>query len=196
MRYAVLMALLTLAGCGPLVQVGGNAPPPTALLLLPANVEAPAPARLAGAGTMAVALPQVPATLQTLRLAVRVDATQVQYLPRASWAEQPNRLFRRLLADHIAAAGQPVLPAGSTVVPGRVLAGTLRDFGLDVRGASQVVVRFDAELTDPLGKGQVALKSFTASEPVSSQTPEAVAAALAKAANRLGAELAGWVKGQ
>jgi cholesterol transport system auxiliary component len=194
MRYAVVMALLALTACGPLVQVGGNAPPPTALLLLPANVEAPAPARLAGNSTLAVALPQVPSTLQTLRLAVRVDATQVQYLPHASWAEQPNRLLRRLLADHIAAAGQPVLLAASTVVPGRVLAGTLRDFGLDVRGAPQVVVRFDAELTDPLGKGPVALKSFSASEPVASQTPEAVAAALGRAANRLGADVALWVK--
>jgi cholesterol transport system auxiliary component len=191
---ALLLPALALAGCGPLVQVGGNAPPPEALLLLPASVDAPPPARLPGSATIAVAVPQVPASLQTLRLAVKVADNQMQYLPRANWAEQPNRLLRRLLADHVAAAGQPVLPAGSTAVPGRVLAGTLRAFELDVTGRPQVTIRYDAELTEPMGKGSLQLRSFTASEPVSSQTPAAVSAALARAANRLGADVAAWVK--
>lgn len=189
-------AALLLAGCGPLVQLGGNAPAPATLLVLRAAAPPPewrGPAPLAD--TMAVAVPDVPSELQTLRLPVQVGQASVQYLAGASWSEQPNRQFQRLLADTLAGAGLPVLDVRSgTVSPSRLLTGHLREFGLDVRGQPVVRVRYDAQLAGPRGGGTVALRSFVAEEPVASQQPEAVAAALGRAANRLAADVAAWAK--
>jgi cholesterol transport system auxiliary component len=192
-----VLAALALAGCGPLVQLGGNAPAPATLLVLRAAAPPPewrGPTALAD--TLSVAVPDVPAELQTLRLAVQVGPAGVQYLAGASWSEQPNRQFQRLLADTLAGAGVPVLDTRSgSVAPARLLTGHLREFGLDVRGTAVVRVRYDAQLAGPRSGGTVALRSFVAQEPVASQQPEAVAAALGRAANRLAGEVAAWVKG-
>ena len=115
---------------------------------------------------------------------------------QASWAEQPNRQFQRLLADTLAGAGVAVLDTRSGgVAPARTLTGHLREFGLDVRGAPVVRVRYDAQLAGPRGAGTVALRSFVAEEKVTSQQPAVIAAALNRAANRLAGEVAAWVKG-
>lgn len=189
--------VLGLASCGPLVQVGGNTPAPAALLVLRSDVPPPqwqGPTALAD--TLAIAVPDVPAELQTLRLPVQVDSASVQYLAGASWSEQPNRQFQRLLSDRLAAAGIPVLDSrGGGVAAARALTGRLREFGLDVRSTAVVRVRYDAQLAGPRGGGTVALKSFVAEEPVPSQQPAAVAAALSRASNRMAAEVATWVKG-
>lgn len=196
-RRLTPLLLIALAGCGPLVQVGGNTPAPAALLVL--RSEAPPPqfqGPTALADTLAIAVPDVPAELQTLRLPVQVDGATLQYLAGASWAEQPNRQFQRLLTDQLAATGIAVLDSrGGGVAPARVLTGHLREFGLDVRGSAKVRVRYDAQLAGPRGGGTVALKSFVAEESVPSQQPAAVAAALSRASNRLAGEVAAWVKG-
>ena len=186
-----------LAACGPLVQLGGNAPAPDALLVIRSTAPPPeyaGPAPLAE--TLGIAVPDVPAELQTLRLPVQLSNATVQYLAGASWSEQPNRQFQRLLADTLAGAGVAVLDTrGGAIAPARSLTGHLREFGLDVRGSAVVRVRYDAQLAGPRGAGSVALKSFIAEEPVASQQPAAVAAALNRAANRLAGEVAAWVKG-
>lgn len=196
-RFAPIIAALLLAGCGPLVQLGGNAPAPDALLVLRADAPPPQWAGPTAVGdTLAVAIPDVPAELQTLRLPVQLTSATVQYLAGASWAEQPNRQFQRLLADTLAGAGVAVLDTRSGgVAPARALTGHLREFGLDVRGAPVVRVRYDAQLAGPRGAGTVALRSFVAEEKVASQQPAVVAAALNRAANRLAGEVAAWVKG-
>jgi cholesterol transport system auxiliary component len=188
---------LALSACGPLVQIGGNAPAPAALLVLRSDVPPPAWAGpTALADTLAIAVPDVPAELQTLRLPVQLDGASVQYLAGASWSEQPNRQFQRLLNDRLAAAGIAVLDSrGGNVAAARVLTGHLREFGLDVRGNPMVRVRYDAQLAGPRSAGTVALRSFIAEEPVPSQQPAAVAGALSRASNRLAAEVAAWVKG-
>jgi cholesterol transport system auxiliary component len=192
-----LVPAAALVGCGPIVQIGGNAKAPESLLTIASTATARAyagPTRLAD--TLAVALPTVPATLQTLRLPVTGSASEVRYLAGATWAEQPNRQFQRLLADTITANGTPVLDARQPAVsPARLLSGTLRDFGLDISGAPQVRVRFDAQLAAPRAPdGRVGIRRFEASEPVADQSPPAVAAALNRAANRVAAEVADWVK--
>lgn len=194
---AALLAPALLAGCGPLVQVGGNAPAPDALLVLRADAPRPEWAGPAALGdTLAVAVPDVPAELQTMRLPVQVSAATLQYLAGASWSEQPNRQFQRLLADTLAGAGVAVIDSrGGNVAAARALTGHLREFGLDVRGAPVVRVRYDAQLAGPRGAGSVALRSFAAEEKVASQQPADVAAALNRAANRLAGEVAVWIKG-
>ena len=194
-----LLALVLLAGCGPLVQIGGNAPPAASLLTLsattpPAPYAGPAPA----SGTVGVEIPAVPLTLQTLRLPVTNNATEVTYLVGASWAEQPNRQFQRLLSDTLAAKGVPVIDTRQARTPAvRSLTGTLRSFGLDVSdpAAPVVRVRYDAQLAGSRTAKDVMLRRFDAEEPVAAQTPVAVAAALNRAANRLAVEVAAWVSG-
>ncbi|WP_310475531.1 ABC-type transport auxiliary lipoprotein family protein [Sandarakinorhabdus sp.] len=197
MNLRLIPIALLLAACSPLVQVGGNAPAPASLLVLRADAPPPEWRGPAAVGdTLAVAVPDVPAELQTLRLPVQLTSATVQYLTGASWSEQPNRQFQRLLADTLVGAGVAVLDTRSGgVAPARQLTGHLREFGLDVRGTPMVRVRYDAQLAGPRGAGTVALRSFVAEEKVSSQQPAVVAAALNRAANRLAGEVAAWARG-
>jgi len=195
MRQALVL-LLALSACGPIVQIGGNEKPPQALLTLSATAPARPYAGPAALGpTIAVDVPRVPMTLQTVRLPVTTSATEVSYLVGATWAEQPNRQFQQLLADTLSASGLAVINRRETTVPpARVISGTLRIFGLDVSdpGAAVVRVRYDAQLT-AAGK-VVSLRRFEAVQPVASQTPRAVAVALNVAANMVAAEVADWAK--
>lgn len=199
LRLSGLMAVLLLAGCGPLVQIGGNDKPPVSLLTLsattpPASYVGPAPT----SASLAVEIPAVPLPLQTLRLPVTTSATEVRYLTGATWAEQPNRQFQRLLADTLAAKGIAVVdPRATRTPPARTLTGTLGAFGLDVSDpmAPVVRVRYDAQLGTTRTAPTVMLRRFDAVEPVSAQTPVAVAAALNRAANRVALDVASWVTG-
>ena len=182
------LAALALISCGPLVQIGGNAKPPQSLLTLSATATPrpyAGPARTAD--TIGIDLP------------VTTNATETSYLVGATWAEQPNRQFQRLLADTLAANGIAVIDARqSAIAPARSITGSLRSFGLDMADpASPVVrVRYDAQLSGgKANAGQVALRRFDASEPAPSQSPTAVAAALNRAANRVAAEVAAWAQG-
>lgn len=198
-RILGLAAAFGLAACGPLVQIGGNSPPAASLLTLssttPAIVYAgPMPA----SATVGVEVPTVPLTLQTLRLPVTSSASEVTYLVGASWAEQPNRQFQRLLADTLAAKGVAVIDTRQARAPAvRSLTGTLRSFGLDVSDASAPVVRvrYDAQISGNRTATEVMLRRFETTEPVAAQTPVAVAEALNRAANRLAIEVAAWVNG-
>jgi cholesterol transport system auxiliary component len=199
LRPPVLMLALLLTGCGPLVQIGSTDKPPVSLLTLsattpPAAYAGPAPT----SATIAVEVPAVPLPLQTLRLPVTTSAIEVRYLTGATWAEQPNRQFQRLLADTLAGKGVPVLdPRQTRTPPARTLTGTLSRFGLDVSDpASPVVrVRYDAQLGASRTAPTVMLRRFDAEEPVAAQTPVAVAAALNRAANRVAVDVAAWVTG-
>lgn len=192
-----LVGLLMLGSCGPIVQIGAKGPPAESLLLIEADaipVETEGAGRLNGP-TIAVELPQLPSMLQTLRLAVRTDANEIQYLSAASWAETPSRLVQRLLSDTLAARGMAVIDRSqASARPDAALSGTLRDFTLDVRapGRSVVRVRYDAQLARPGEPRPLAIRRFEASEPAASEAPADVAAALSRATNRLAADLADW----
>lgn len=183
-----LPLLFALAACGPLVQIGGNAKPPVSLLMLRATTT-PGPAVPTGA-TIGVEVPSVPGPLQTLRLPVVTTDTEVTYLAAATWAEQPNKQFQRVLSDTLAARGLQVVDLRqSGVAPARHLSGQLMEFGIDVRNPSAPVVRvrFDAQLTAPLR-----LQRFDASEPLDMVAAQPAAAALNRAANRVAGQVADW----
>lgn len=196
-RPALLLAACCalLAGCGPLVQVGGNAPQPDALYTLTAEPAA-VPAGLSPvdmAAAVSVDLPSVPGALQTLRIPVTLSDTALQYVKAAQWSEQPNRLFQRLLADRLVASGVAVIDQRSSgQIGGRRLTGQLLAFGVDVRGAASVVVRYEATLTGPDGVRQ---RRFERTEPVARVEGAAVARALNGAANAVAADVARWVAG-
>lgn len=197
MRAVPIIAALLLAACGPLVQIGGNDKAPTALLTLRATA-APLLGSVgaARADAVLVLLPATAGTLQTLRLPVITSDTSLAYLTGATWAEQPNRQVQRLLADTLEARGIVALdPRQAPLASGRTLTSTLVECGLDVRNPASAVVRvrLDAVLAAKVG-GQVLSQRFEVTEPVSTQLPGDVAAALNVAANRMAGEVATWVK--
>lgn len=186
--------LLAVPGCGPLVQIGAKFPPASSLLLIEADAR-PAPTVAATGPTLAVELPQLPAMLQTLRLAVRISDSEIQYLAAASWAETPSRQVQRLLADTLTARGIAVVDRGhASARADAALSGTLRDFTLDVRDplAPVVRVRYDAQVGRSGTARPLGIRRFDASERVASQQPADVAAALSRATNRMALELADW----
>lgn len=198
MKALPLLAALLLVGCGPLVQIGGNSPPAASLLTLSATTPpAPYAGPMPAAATVGVEIPAVPLPLQTLRLPVTTNATEITYLVGASWAEQPNRQFQRLLADTLSARGIAVIDARqASTPPARSLTGTLRAFGLDATDPLNPVVRvrYDAQLSGTRTAATVMLRRFDAAEPAPVQTPVAVAAALNRAANKVALDVAGWVE--
>ncbi|MBS3961749.1 MAG: membrane integrity-associated transporter subunit PqiC [Sandarakinorhabdus sp.] len=204
MNRAALFALLLVGGCGPLVQIGGNVARPEALYTISAAYPAPAPAGAISAGqppvgqppvdmTKAVSIdvPQVPGALQTLRIPVVVSDTSIQYVREASWAEQPNRLFQRLLADTLVNSGIAVIDQRSSgKAGGRRLTGQLKAFGADVRDGRLVRVRFDATLIGPDGVRQ---RRFEHDAPVARIDGAHVSAALNSAANAVAADVSRWI---
>jgi cholesterol transport system auxiliary component len=191
---AALAAGAAVAACGPLVQVGGNAPRPDALYTLSAAPPASVPAGVAPvdmAAAVSVDVPAVPGALQTLRIPVTVSDTSLQYLKAAQWAEQPNRLFQRLLADTLVQQGVAVIDQRSSgQIGGRRLTGQLIAFGVDARGDARVLVRYDATLTEPAGIRQ---RRFERETGIGDVTGADVAAALNEAANAVAADVARWV---
>lgn len=191
-----LSLFFLLAACGPLVQIGGNSPPPKALYTLTAtNQGATTPGGAIDLQkAISVAIPTVPATLQTLRIPVQVDETAVQYATTAQWSEQPNRLFQRLLADSLANQGIAVIDSRSTGTRSdRYLTGQLLAFGADAQGAPMVHVRYDATLVAPDGIRQ---QRFKRQVPVAAIEGRAIAVALNEAANAVATDVATWLQGQ
>ena len=184
---------LLLAGCGPLVQIGGGADAPDSLLTVESSAAAPVTTT---GDPVLFAMPDVPGKLQTLRVPVSTGASEVQYLAGATWIEQPNRLFQRVLADQFEAkSGKPAIDEGNIdLAPAARVSGTLLEFGLDVTGPPQVVVRYDAVISRT-GQGFAGSRRFEAKVPVSSQSGPAVADALGQAANSVAADVAAWVAG-
>lgn len=193
-RPVAVGLLLALAACGPLVQIGGNDKPPEALLTLRADTLGAPSQAIDPARTLSIVAPSVPGAIQTLRLPVTVSDTEVQYLKAANWIEQPAKLFQRLLADTVSSRGGVlVLSERQSDVPAmRKLNGQLVEFGLDVRAAPQVRIRYDALLTGRDGQ-PVAARRFEATRPVASQDGATIGAALNDAANEVAGEVAGWV---
>lgn len=190
-RAAPLLAL-PLAAC---LGLGGPPPPPT-LFTLSSPPVASATRDVVPGQTVTVAVPGVPMALRTLRLPVRVSATEYAYLKDAQWVEPPNRLFQRLLSDAIAGrTGLVVLDADQTRIdPGRRITGQLLDFGLDTSDAQpRVRIRYDAVMTAPDGK--VTVRRFDAERPVASEAPAVVAQALDAEAQALTAAVSDWVQG-
>lgn len=196
MRRPWLLALAVLpAACGPLVQVGGNAPKPDVLYTLTADSAPIAAAAPAQAGRVIVVTPPaLTGAVQTLRVPVEVGDTRLQYLTGAQWVESPGKLLQRVVVDRMTAAGLTAVGPGVGNGAGRVIATTIRRFGLDARapGALRAVARIDAVMTDTDGR-LLATRNFDVAEPVADDQPQTVIEGLNRAANRLAGEMAGWV---
>jgi len=171
--------------------------PPATLFTLTAPQPASLPARRAAAGNaVTIAVPTVPATLQTVRIPVQTSATEFAYLKHGQWMETPNQLFARLLSDTVSTRTNMVVldPRQTTHDPGHRLTGQLLAFDLDMtdRANPHVHVRYDAALT-LAGDGGVNTRRFEVTLPVAAQDEHSVSRALNDAANQVAVQVAQWL---
>lgn len=180
---------LSLAAC-----LGGGGAPAELLTLTPTQAPQPGAARSASGDSVTVMAPSVPRSMSTTRIPVYVSPTVIQYLQDATWVEEPNELFRQLLAETIAArTGRLVLnPDVYSQVPGQTLSGQLLQFGLDPN-RSEAVVTFEAAVAR--GASSVRTQRFEARVPVTEQVTAQVAPALNQAANQVAGQVADWIGG-
>ncbi len=185
---ATAAAAFALAGC---FSFGGKTPDFLLNLTSTSVVEAGA-TRSGSADTgLTVLTPEIPQRLSTTRVPVQANDVLVAYVEGAQWVDTPQRLFRRLLSETIAAkTGRLVLDEGQTVTsPGTRLAGELIEFDVDAP-ALQVVVTYDASLVQG---DNVEKRRFQATQPIAAVEANAVGVALNLAANQVAADVAGWL---
>jgi cholesterol transport system auxiliary component len=185
---ALLMAFL-LSGC---VSLGGKAPP--SLLVLSADKAVSSGTVRSGTATesVVVLIPDVPRKIDSNRVPVQVDASQIAYLKDAFWADKPARLMQQLLIETIRAQSKRLVlsevDAGGKAE--RTVSGTLMEFGIDASRLEAVVV-FDAV---KLVRGKIVeTKRFEARTPVNEVAAARAGAALNQAANQVASEIATWI---
>lgn len=186
---AISLALL-LGGC---LNLGGGKPPATLIAL--SSTLAPA----AGTGVtsklddaLVVLEPEVDRKLAVLRVPVRVNGSSIAYLADAAWVERPARQFRSLLAETLRASGKRLVleDDGSAGPAAHRLGGRLVDMGYDA-AQQAVVVRFEAVRSTRGGAAET--RRFESVIPGVSAKPEAIAAALNRAANAVAVDVAAWI---
>lgn len=193
MTKAPLLALplaLSLSAC---ISFGGKPPASYLTLSSTAAVAVGETHSSASASTITIGVPAVPQELAAGRIPVHSNGIAIAYVKDAFWAEAPNRLFARLLADTVSAkTGRVVLSNRQSMIdPGAQLTGELRMFGVD-EASGEAVVTYDASLAR--GKDPVFEKRrFEARVPVSPIEAAPVGAALNQAANQVAAQVAEWV---
>jgi cholesterol transport system auxiliary component len=184
---AALLGLL--AGC---VSFGAKAPP--SLLVLTAQSSVAKDSAISGAqrDALVILIPEVPQKLQSNRVPVQIDNSNIAYLQDAVWADKPARLMQSLLMETIAAKNGGLvlneINAGGKAQ--NILSGSLLEFGLDAP-RNQAVIVFDAVR---LRSGQpVEKRRFEAREAVVEMKPAAASAALNQAANKIARDVAAWL---
>ncbi len=189
-RWALLASLsVTLASC---VSFGAKAPPTLLILTASSGVSSGSAQSGATADALIVLQPEVPQKINTNRVPVQIDDSNIAYLKNALWADKPARMMQTLLMETISAkTGRLVLnevdAAGKAQ---QYLSGSLLEFGID-SAAMEAVVVYDAV---KLVRGQIVEKKrFEAREAVTAIEPGPAGASLNRAANKIVQEMAAWV---
>ncbi len=184
-----LFLALLLSGC---VSLAGKAPP--SLLILSANKAVTSGTQRSGIATesVVVLIPDVPRKIDTNRVPVQVDSSQIAYLKNAFWADKPARLMQQLLIETIRAQSTRLVlsevDAGGKAE--RTVSGTLMEFGINASKLEAVVV-FDAV---KLVRGKIVeTKRFEARQPLNEVAAGPAGAALNQAANQVASEIATWI---
>lgn len=191
-RGALVLGLLSATLLGGCVKFGGK-PPATLLTIGSANPPQAGAQPTEANGVVTIIEPDAPKSLQTVRVAVRTDANDFAYVPKAVWVDTPRNMFKGVLSETVAARnGVLVLDSGQfSTTPGRRLTGDLMEFGIDAR-SRQAVVTFEAVLYDK--SGAITKHRFTATAPVRSIDQRGVAAPIQDAANAVAVQVADWLK--
>ncbi len=194
-KTLLLLSLIVSTGAISSCVSFGGGKAPAALLVL--SAESSVKEGTAQAGTQGQALvilmPDVPRKLDTNRVPVQVDSSNIAYLKGAIWADKPARLMQLLLMETIAAKNARLvlneLDAGGKA--NEFVSGSLLEFGVDAE-TSQAVVVYDAV---KMVRGQtVEKRRFEARESVGVVEAGPTGNALNKAANKVASDIAAWVK--
>ena len=185
----LIAVTLSLAAC---VSFGAKAPPTLLILTAASGVQRGATQSGSPADALIVLLPETARKIDTNRVPVQIDDSNIAYLKDALWADKPARMMQMLLMETISAkTGRLVLnevDAGGKAQ--QFLSGSLIEFGID-SASMQAVVVYDAV---KLVRGQVVEKRrFEAREAVTAVEPGPAGSALNRAANNVAAEVAAWV---
>lgn len=189
-RLACVAGLsFALASC---VSFGAKAPPTLLILTASSGVQSGAAQSGSPADALIVLLPEVPQKINTNRVPVQIDDSNIAYLKDALWADKPARMMQNLLMETISAkTGRLVLnevDAGGKAQ--QFLSGSLMEFGIN-SSAMEAVVVYDAV---KMVRGKVVEKKrFEARETVTTIEPGPSGAALNRAANKIAQEMAAWV---
>jgi cholesterol transport system auxiliary component len=185
-----LSLAFVLAGC---VNLGGKAPPSMLVLTAEKSVTEGTMRTGAAKDALVVLIPEVPRKLETTRVPVQIDESNIAYLKDAVWADKPAGLMQMLLMETIAASsGRLVLNqvhAGGKAE--QYLAGTLMEFGIDASTNKAVVVYDAVRLQN--GKA-IDKKRFEARTAVAEIKPGAAGSALNTAANKVANDVAAWLE--
>ena len=186
----VILGAVSLTAC-----FGGKKVPPTLLTL---TSSAPAPASISRSAApgeaITIDVPVVPKELASTRVPALVGPTAVAFIKDIQWVDAPDRLFQDLLQETMVRTTSRVVldPRQSSLDPGLKLTGTLTRFGYDT-AEGMVIVRYDGALSRD-GGTRVETRRFEARESADG-TAGSVGPALNAAANKVAADVAGWVGG-
>jgi cholesterol transport system auxiliary component len=189
-RSMCLLLILLLPSC---VSLAGKAPP--SLLILTADQSVSSGTQRSGAPSesVVVLIPDVPRKIDTNRIPVQVDASQIAYLKDAFWADKPARLMQQLLVETIRAKSARLVltevEAGGKAE--RMISGSLMEFGIDA-SRSEAVVVFDA-VKQVRGRA-LETKRFEARKPIGIVNAVSAGSALNQAANQIAVEIAAWTE--
>jgi cholesterol transport system auxiliary component len=185
-----LIMIGAVSGC---VSFGGGKAPAALLVLTAQNAVTQGTKQTGTAGqALVVLMPDVPRKLDTNRVPVQVDSSNIAYLKGVIWADKPARLMQLLLMETIAAKNNRLvlneIDAGGKA--NEFVSGSLLEFGVDAQ-TSQAVIIYDAVR---LVRGQqIEKRRFEARENVGTVEAGPTGSALNKAANRVAADIAAWV---
>jgi cholesterol transport system auxiliary component len=175
------------------VSLGGKAPPSMLVLTAQKSVAGGTEQTAEAKDTLVVLIPDVPRKLDTNRLPVQVNDSNIAYIKDAIWADKPARLMQMLLMETIAASNNRLVlnevNAGNKTED--YLAGTLLEFGIDEASKEAVVVYDAVRLQN--GKA-VEKKRFEARQGLFEITAATAGSALNTAANSIASDVAAWLK--
>ena len=190
--YSTVTLLALSASLAACVSFGAKAPPTLLVITASAVVQSGASKSGATSDALIVLMPEVPRKIDSNRLPVQIDDSNIAYLKDAVWADKPARMMQMLLMETISAkTGRLVLnevDAGGKAQ--QFLSGSLMEFGVDATAMEAVVV-YDAV---KLVRGQaVEKRRFEARRAVAAITPTPAGAALNDAANDIAGQIAAWI---
>jgi cholesterol transport system auxiliary component len=182
-------ATLMLAAC---VNLGGKAPPSMLVLTPVQSVASGTALRGEAKDALIILIPEVPRKLETNRVPVQVDASNIAYIKDAIWSDKPASLMQRLLMETIAAkTGRLVLHEVNAGGKGQhFLAGELIEFGVDATRNEAIVIYDAVRLQN--GK-EIEKRRFEARATIIEISPATAGAGLNAAANSVAGEVAAWV---
>ncbi len=193
MKTGGLLLPISLAlALGACINLGGKVPPTMLVLTPAATVAGGTVQRGAAKDALVILIPEVPRKLETNRVPVQIDGSNIAYLEDAVWADKPARLMQMLLMEIISAKNNRLVlnevNAGGKAE--HYLAGALQEFGVDATRNEAVVVYDAVRLQN--GK-EVEKKRFEARSMVLEVKVGAAGSALNDAANVVASDIAAWL---